>query len=771
MKKIFTIVAMTLLWFVSLSAQVPQKLTYQSVIRDAAGNVINNQDLAVQITILQGSVEGPVVYSENHTTATTVNGVITVEVGGGKTSYDFTSIDWSNGPFYIRSTAELNGKSISVTSQLLSVPYSLYAHRAFLADKVDEQFLEDVIAAKIQSALEEKEAEWQSKIDALEAALDSISAQLQVPPIDTIPNDTIPTDTIPTDSIPTDTVPADTTPADTVFKSAAIHGVLPGKFSMGENYQVQFSKGMLQYLAYKDLWRFAKTQYDIIDKSYQDYWMYPPKGWADKFEHGAVNEREPECPYYYLSQGYSYDYVELAQVTGANAIHNGGNKKNLWSTPSNDEWRYLTTVRERADSLYSKGNVNGIDGYIFLPDDWSFSTDSSFKPKAENCSANVYDKKAWEKMESLGAVFMPCASYWTWGYMEYEPTAMNLTADHAYPDCHYDIDWGMYMCENSTINYADGSTPRQYRLVVPVDKATEIMNGEAIENEDLDGEDEDIPNNYLPDSLVDLSNVDMNAGLLKGKFSVSETKQVNFSKGFLLYNTNTKIWSFSGDDLGEERGWVAGFSYGTSGYSCDPMREFLLAHTYPYANSSSIAGTKYDWGVYNPISNGGNTPNIWRTPTIEEWEYLINGREKNGKKLSTLATVCGSQGMVLLPDDWDLNNELTFADTVDLNEDCYRRVIYTCEQWERMEELGAVFLVSGGMGVDIPPYDMPFEEDRLDWYGCAYWSASTAQAFLVRDHKVEYNQRPSYTYKTEITFEHNNPKNRCLVRLVRDVIK
>ena len=240
MKKIFTIVAMTLLWFVSLSAQVPQKLTYQSVIRDAAGNVINNQDLAVQITILQGSIEGPVVYSENHTIATTVNGVITVEVGGGKTSYDFTAIDWSNGPFYIRSTAELNGKSISVTSQLLSVPYSLYAHRAFLADKVDEQFLEDIIAAKIQSALEEqnaawedkiqkalneRDAIWESKLDALEAVLDSITAQTSASPVDTVPSDT----TI----VPVDTTHVDTAAVDTAFKSAAIHGVLPGKFSMG----------------------------------------------------------------------------------------------------------------------------------------------------------------------------------------------------------------------------------------------------------------------------------------------------------------------------------------------------------------------------------------------------------------------------------------------------------------------------------------------------------------------------------------------------------
>jgi len=777
MKKIITIVAMTMLWFVSLSAQVPQKLTYQAVIRDAAGNVVNNQNLAVQITILQGSIEGPVVYLENHTTATTVNGVITLEVGGGLTSYDFTAIDWSNGPFYIRSSAELNGKSISVTSQLLSVPYSLYAHRAFMADKVNEQFLEDIIAAKIQSAMDERDAAWESKMQSamderdaiwqskLEAALDSISAQMSVPPVDTVPSDTIPTDTI-----PTDTVSTDTTHADTTFKSAAIRGVLPGKFSMGENYQVRFSKGMLQYLAYKDVWRFAKTQYDIIDKSFHEYWMYPAKGWADKFEHGAGSVDDPECPYYYYEQPLGapfYNYMELAQVAGKHAIHNGGNKRDLWETPSAEDWRYLMTMRNRADSLFSKGKVNGIDGYIFLPDDWSFTTDSSFTPKAENCAANVYDKKAWEKMESLGAVFMPCTSYWTWGYADYEPVALQLTADHAYPNCNYgELGEFLIECDNDFIHAISGETPTHYRLVVSEGKTTEIMNGEAIENEDFDGEDEDAPNNYLPDSLVDLSNVNMSEGLLNGKFSVSGTKQVNFSQGNLQYNQDTKIWRFADNQYSSyDQEWINQFRFGTSGYSCDPMKNFVRDETYPgYAPSGSNAGTKYDWGVYNPISNGGNTPNLWRTLTIEEWEYLITKRKKNGRELSSYATVCEKKGIVLLPDDWDFNNELSFADTFDIDLDFYKRAVYTCEQWNRMEELGAVFLPSDGM-YPYHPYYTGYQIERSAWYGCAYWSTSPNKGFIVR------NYEPEYTVSTEVQFGSTNPRDQCSIRLVRDVKK
>ena len=42
--------------------------------------------------------------------------------------------------------------------------------------------------------------------------------------------------------------------------------------------------------------------------------------------------------------------------------------------------------------------------------------------------------------------------------------------------------------------------------------------------------------------------------------------------------------------------------------------------------SGDIAGTNYDWGVNNAISNGGNEAGLWRTLTIEEWKYLMESR-------------------------------------------------------------------------------------------------------------------------------------------------
>lgn len=791
MKKIFTIVAMTFLWFMSLSAQVPQKLTYQSVIRDAAGNVINNQDLAVQITILQGSIEGPVVYSENHTTATTVNGVITLEVGGGKTSYDFTSIDWSNGPFYIRSTAELNGKSISVTSQLLSVPYSLYAHRAFLADKVDEQFLEDIIAAKIQSALEEqnaawedkiqkalneRDAIWESKLEALEAVLDSITAQ-QATPVDTIPSDTIPSDTT---VAPVDTIPVDTVSVDTAIKSAAVHGVLPGKFSVAEGRQVRFSKGMLQYLAYKDKWRFAKTQYDYINKSYMSYWMYPAKGWADRFESGAGSVDHPECEYDY------YDYIELgihgvsvSPQAGSQQIHNGGNKAGQWWEPSAQEWRYLFTGRNNADSLYSKGVVNDVKGYIILPDSWTTPAGMSFSPKAEDYTVNVYDKKSWEKMEASGAVFMPCASYWSWGGMDF--TSIYLSEDHKYPEWD-DIYWSKndFVEEMGSCKFESS-----FRLVTSDSIATEIMNGEAIENEDLDGEDDVTPNNYLPESQPDLSNVDMSAGLLKGKFSISDTKQVNFSQGNLQYNVETKIWKFADEQyehitpqgwklssLRLDGGWMDAFCWGATGYAYDPTLTFHQGDFYDQVKE--MAGTKYDWGVYNAISNGGNTPNIWRTLTYEEWQYLLN-RTKDHQSLVVPAEVCNIDGLLLLPDDWDFNNGITITQILEDATVNYSINIITKEVWARMEALGAVFLPSAGIVEHHRFFDY-LDEGYTIWGDGYYWTSTACDnnryvwGMKIEAHSVEaYEVADKYIYYIGPTFGEVRRKGGCAVRLVRDV--
>jgi hypothetical protein len=127
-----------LLIFASLSiglfSQSPNKMSYQSVIRDVSGNLLKNQAISLKISILQTSVSGAVVYSETFNLNTNDNGLITSEIGGGTPlTGAFASIDWSTGTYFIKSEVDTSGGSnytISGVSQLLSVPYAKYADKS-----------------------------------------------------------------------------------------------------------------------------------------------------------------------------------------------------------------------------------------------------------------------------------------------------------------------------------------------------------------------------------------------------------------------------------------------------------------------------------------------------------------------------------------------------------------------------------------------------------------------------------------------------------------
>ncbi|MGA1545159.1 MAG: hypothetical protein ACO388_10085, partial [Saprospiraceae bacterium] len=133
MKKFYsTIITMvTLLGLVS--AQSPDSLSFQAVIRGGDGSLVTNQSVSAKITILQGSETGTPVYTETHTATTNENGLLTLFVGGGTSSDDFTAIDWGAGSYFIKREIDPNGGTnylISGTGQFLSVPYALYAKSA-----------------------------------------------------------------------------------------------------------------------------------------------------------------------------------------------------------------------------------------------------------------------------------------------------------------------------------------------------------------------------------------------------------------------------------------------------------------------------------------------------------------------------------------------------------------------------------------------------------------------------------------------------------------
>src|SRR5690554_6040413 len=115
MNKIYTIFAAILLT-ASVFAQSPEKISYQAVIRDALGNLITEQEVGMQISILQSTADGTAVYTETQTPTTNFNGLVSIEIGAGTlVSGDFTTIDWANGSYFIKTETAIEAPLTTYT--------------------------------------------------------------------------------------------------------------------------------------------------------------------------------------------------------------------------------------------------------------------------------------------------------------------------------------------------------------------------------------------------------------------------------------------------------------------------------------------------------------------------------------------------------------------------------------------------------------------------------------------------------------------------------
>ena len=245
-------------------------------------------------------------------------------------------------------------------------------------------------------------------------------------------------------------------------------------------------------------------------------------------------------------------------------------------------------------------------------------------------------------------------------------------------------------------------------------------------------------------------------GAINSLFTINENgDQVYFSQGNLQYQASTNTWRFAEnqwdyvggvDEYGVEMGnvynnsikcdnslvssfydgWIDLFGWGTSGYH-DPNDPYnvnyqpwstSISHvndsynTFGYGPSTNTsapslidASANYDWGIYNPISNGGNRYGQWRTLTMEEWFYVLKTRVTSSGICYAYANVNTVDCLILLPDDWD-NSVYTFS--VD-----YSSNIITALQWIDLENAGAVLLPIAGRR-----YEDSFKS------GCGYWSTS-----------------------------------------------
>ena len=179
-----------------------------------------------------------------------------------------------------------------------------------------------------------------------------------------------------------------------------------GTFSVSADKQVIFSKGNLQYTQSTNTWSFAENQWDyigtdnVIDDELAD--KIDLFGWSTNATNFGVSTSTD------WENGYSGSFIDW----GTNQI--GADAPNTWRTLTKDEWDYLLNTRTNASVLKGVAQVNGVNGLILLPDNWTCPSGVSFKSGFHsNCGAyaayQTFTAEQWSKLESAGAVFLPAA--------------------------------------------------------------------------------------------------------------------------------------------------------------------------------------------------------------------------------------------------------------------------------------------------------------------------------------------------------------------------
>jgi hypothetical protein len=136
-------------------SQVPTNLSFQAVIRNASNQLVVSAPVGIRVSLLQGGANGVAVYTEIHNASTNTNGLVTLEIGAGSPiNGDFTTVDWSKGSYFIKVETDPAGGtnySIVTSSQILSVPYALYAKKSADVDSLQAKVkkLDSLVMANV----------------------------------------------------------------------------------------------------------------------------------------------------------------------------------------------------------------------------------------------------------------------------------------------------------------------------------------------------------------------------------------------------------------------------------------------------------------------------------------------------------------------------------------------------------------------------------------------------------------------------------------------
>jgi len=129
MKKLYVILCLAIASLTQLQAQAPQGFNYQATVRNSAGDLVVNTNVYFKFNVIQGSQTAVPIFTETHYVPTDDLGQVNLVIGQGTaTEGTFSELDWSLGSYYLGIELNTgNGYVAMGTTQLLSVPYALYA--------------------------------------------------------------------------------------------------------------------------------------------------------------------------------------------------------------------------------------------------------------------------------------------------------------------------------------------------------------------------------------------------------------------------------------------------------------------------------------------------------------------------------------------------------------------------------------------------------------------------------------------------------------------
>ncbi len=197
-----------------------------------------------------------------------------------------------------------------------------------------------------------------------------------------------------------------------------------GVFSVSADKQVTFSPGNLQYTQSTNTWSFASTQWEVIgaDNVIGGSVSSDPEYGDSKYGDALADKIDlfgwsTAATNFGVSTSIEYnDYSGSFVDWGTNKI--GNYAPNTWRTLTDGEWRYLRYNRTNASDLCGVAQVNGVNGLIFLPDNWTCSAGVTFKSGFHSSYGTEYyaayqtfTAEQWSQLEAAGAIFLPAAGY------------------------------------------------------------------------------------------------------------------------------------------------------------------------------------------------------------------------------------------------------------------------------------------------------------------------------------------------------------------------